>query len=331
MARSAKRVRQAMKGATALWAASWLPILKALPAPDPAGRIVEVSDFGSNPGALRMYVYAPPKRLPARAPLIVVLHGCGQNAASFARDAGWVAVANRIGAALLLPEQSSNNNHGRCFNWFQPGDARRGGGEAASIRQMARAAIRRFKSDPRRVYIVGLSAGAAMAAAMLAAYPATFAGGALVAGMPVGSAFNGASALLRMRHADRFVNRRLLADAVRRAAPPTKGMRAWPRISIWQGERDNLVDPHNAEALAAQWSAIHGFDGPPTAEATPKPGVRRRLWSKPKGAAVEFWTIDDMGHGFPVDSADSGHESFGVLNVGLPAARLIARFWGLNA
>jgi len=331
MARATKSTRLAMKGATALWKAAWLPILKAIPAPDPAGRVVEVSDFGPNPGDLRMFVFAPPKRLPAGAPLIVVLHGCGQSAASFARDSGWIAVAKDVGAALLLPEQSSKNNHSRCFNWFQPGDVRRGGGEAASIRQMVRAAIRRFKSDQRRVFIVGLSAGGAMTAAMLAAYPATFAAGAVVAGMPVGAAYNGASALLRMRHAERLVNRRILADAVRRAAPPTRKPRAWPRISIWQGEKDKLVDPRNAEALATQWSAAHGFDGPPTTEASPLPGVRRRLWSKPKGPAVEIWTVAEMGHGFPVDGADGGHGSFGITKVGLPAARLIARFWGIDA
>ena len=172
-----------MKGATALWRAAWLPILNAIPAPSAAGRVIEVSDFGPYPGGLRMFVYAPPKRLPAGAPLIVVLHGCGQNAAAFARNSGWIALAQRIGAALLLPEQTSKNNRGRCFNWFQPSDVRRGSGEAASIWQ---GAIRRYKSDQRRVFIVGLSAGAAMAAAMLAVYPATFAAGAVVAGMPVG-------------------------------------------------------------------------------------------------------------------------------------------------
>src|SRR5271166_2042734 len=80
MARATKRARQAMKGATALWRAAWLPILNAIPAPSAAGRVIEVSDFGPNPGGLRMFVYAPPKRLPTGAPLIVVLHGCGQNA-----------------------------------------------------------------------------------------------------------------------------------------------------------------------------------------------------------------------------------------------------------
>ena len=98
-------------------------------------RPTKVASFGSNPGALRMLVYAPP-RLGAGRPLVVVLHGCGQNASSFASEAGWIALAQQYRLALLLPEQSSENNRARCFNWFRPHDVKRGSGEAMSIRQM---------------------------------------------------------------------------------------------------------------------------------------------------------------------------------------------------
>jgi poly(3-hydroxybutyrate) depolymerase len=85
-----------------------------------------IAAFGSNPGALRMHVYAP-ARLRAGRPLVVVLHGCRQDAASFAADAGWIAIAQQFRLALLLPEQTYENNKGRCFNWFRPDDGDRPG------------------------------------------------------------------------------------------------------------------------------------------------------------------------------------------------------------
>jgi poly(3-hydroxybutyrate) depolymerase len=64
----------------------------------------EETEFGSNPGNLRMFSYVPESINPA-APLIVVLHGCKQKAPTFASDAGWLALADRTKVLLLLPEQ----------------------------------------------------------------------------------------------------------------------------------------------------------------------------------------------------------------------------------
>jgi poly(hydroxyalkanoate) depolymerase family esterase len=157
-----------------------------------------ITGFGSNPGALQMHVYAPP-RLRAGRPLVVVLHGCRQDAASFAADAGWIAIAQQFRLALLLPEQTCENNKGRCFNWFLPDDVRRGSGEIMSIRQMIRHAAKRFGSDPKQIFVAGFSAGGGMAAALLAAYPAVFAAGGIVAGMPAGCAKSQMGAMLHMR------------------------------------------------------------------------------------------------------------------------------------
>ena len=50
--------------------------------------ITEVTSFGSNPGALKMYVHVPPT-LPANAPMVLVLHGCAQGAADMATTGMW--------------------------------------------------------------------------------------------------------------------------------------------------------------------------------------------------------------------------------------------------
>ncbi len=146
-------------------------------------RLVEVRDFGSNPGQLRMLTYVP-DHLPASAPLVVILHGCTQTAVSFDKGTGWSTLADRYGFALLLPEQHWSNNPLRCFNWFRPEDTRRDGGEALSIKQMIDRMVRDHGLDRAQVYVTGLSSGGAMTSVMLATYPDVFAGGAVVAGVP---------------------------------------------------------------------------------------------------------------------------------------------------
>ncbi|MDZ4319238.1 MAG: PHB depolymerase family esterase, partial [Phenylobacterium sp.] len=142
--------------------------------PDGPRQMVATTDFGANPGGLRMLSYTP-EGLPSDAPLVVVLHGCTQGAEAFAQDSGWLTLADRFGFAVVAPEQVSGNNPNRCFNWFVPADITRGGGEAASIAAMTAHATARFETDADRVFVSGLSAGGAMAAVMLATYPDVYA------------------------------------------------------------------------------------------------------------------------------------------------------------
>jgi feruloyl esterase len=287
--------------------------------------LVEARGFGPNPGGLRMFVRWPSARA---APLVVVLHGCGQSAEAYARGAGWIALAERFGFALVCPQQKVANNLGRCFNWFQRRDAARGRGEAASIRAMVDHALAEPRLDRRRVFITGLSAGGAMTAVMLAAYPEVFAGGAIIAGMPCGAAENLSEGLAAMAQgADRPAK-----DWAARARAAGGGDGPWPRVSIWQGEADSVVNPANARELVKQWTRMHGLgEAAPSVEVGE--GFRRRVWRDRQGRAlVESVSLPGLGHGAPV--AATGPEGLGeagpfLIEAGVSSSLHIARFWGL--
>lgn len=294
--------------------------------PGGPGRLTEVHGFGSNPGALGALEYRP-AGLADGAPLVVVLHGCKQTAAGYDHGTGWSALADRLGFALLFPEQRRANNPNLCFNWFQPGDVRRGSGEVESIHQMVLHAKARLRSDPRRVFVTGLSAGGAMTAAMLAAYPETFAGGAVVAGLAYGVAATVPEAFDRMRGSGLGGDARLQA-LVREASGHTG---PWPTLSVWHGSADQTVVPSNADALITQWRGLHGLAVTPSVNEIVR-GHRRRVWRDRDGReAIESYTIAGLGHGTPIDPASGvGAPGAFILSAGISSTHLIAGFWGLD-
>jgi feruloyl esterase len=287
-------------------------------------RLREIRAFGPNPGRLRCLAYAP-ATLPRNAPLIVALHGCTQTAHDYDRGAGWSTLAERHGFAVLLPEQRKENNSHACFNWFEPGHTSRDQGEVASIREMIRHLIAERGIDPRRIYVTGLSAGAAMAGALLATYPELFAGGALIAGLPFGAAGSVSEAFHAM-----FNGRELDAKAwgklVRDAAPmPSR----WPTVSVWHGTADRTVAPVNAGATVDQWLHVHGLSGK-APEVRSGRGVRRRVWRDGDGKVrVEEVLIEGMGHGAPV-SGEVGRVGRFFPDHGVSSTLQIAQGWGLT-
>jgi len=257
-----------------------------------------------------------------------VLHGCTQTAEAYDRGAGWSKAADEYGFALLFPEQQRSNNAMLCFNWFSSDDARRGGGEAQSIRDMVAEMHARFGTDPARVFVTGLSAGGAMTAIMLATYPELFAGGGIIAGLPFGSAHSIPEAFDRMRgHGSPSPER--LSDLVRSASDHPG---PWPRLSIWHGTADTTVVPSNAQDLVDQWRALHGSAKSPSRR-DEVDGIPHRVWCDPAGREViEEYRIKGMAHGTPLDAS---HPDYGeiagahMLDVGISSTRHILRFWGL--
>jgi feruloyl esterase len=293
------------------------------------GRLQTVEGFGSNPGHLALRVHVP-AGLRRGAPLVVVLHGCTQTAASYDDGSGWSRLADEHGFAVAFPEQRSENNPKLCFNWFDPRHTARGGGEAQSIAQMVEHMVLAHGLDRSRIHITGLSAGGAMTAVMLATYPELFAAGAIIAGLPYGAANDVQQAFQSMFNG-RVRTAREWGQLVR-GASPHRG--PWPKVSIWHGSDDTTVKPVNAEELAKQWTEVHGLrlaDG----ERLGQGAVSSRRWRDAAGETlVEEVLVRGLAHGTPVDGRVDG---FGaspppfMLDVGISSTRRLAAGWGLTA
>jgi len=307
-------------------------------------RAEEAVEVDLNPGDLRASIYVP-DTLPERPALVVALHGCGQGASDYDDETGWTALADELQFIVLFPEQDPINNVGRCFNWMMPGDRVGGQGEPESIKQMIDAVVHKHSVDDAKVFITGLSAGGAMTAVMLAAYPEVFAGGAIIAGLPY-LCVSIENTFLILVAAVQCMERgnEDVTDAVEwgnrvRAASEHQGP-AWPRVSIWHGVDDLIVDPVNAQNLMEQWTNVHGIDQTPEIDESVA-GHRHRVYGTGPGQ-VETFAIEGMGHAVPIDPdqgcgidrveasvlpfADNDY----VADAGICSSRRIAQFWGLS-
>jgi poly(hydroxyalkanoate) depolymerase family esterase len=278
-----------------------------------------------------MFSYLPgDQRIRQRLPLVVVLHGCTQNAAGYDTGAGWSTLAARYGFALLMPEQKASNNGNGCFNWFNPEDISRNSGEALSIRQMIARMARDHSIDPDRIFVTGLSAGGAMTTVMLATYPEVFAGGAVIAGLPYGIASNVQQALSGMYQSPSRPAREL-GDLVRNASRH-KG--PWPKLSVWHGSADKTVNPSNASEIVKQWLDVHHLPPAPMAQSTVDGHPRALWWNADGETLVESYTITDMAHGTPLGIADNderyGAQGAFMIEAGISSSYHIASFFGLT-
>jgi poly(hydroxyalkanoate) depolymerase family esterase len=274
----------------------------------------------------RLYV---PAKVAAKPALVVVLHGCTQNAAVYDQGSGWSQLADQYGFIVLYPEQQRSNNPMLCFNWFSGNDNQRGMGEAASIKAMVEAVKKAQDVDPKRIFVTGLSAGGAMANVMLATYPDTFAAGAIIAGVAYGCASGVAEAFDCMGGRARSEAKELGRKV--RLASPYKG--EWPRIQVWHGTADSTVVHSNADSIALQWTDLHGVD--PSPDRTDEvDGYPRSVWlgadNKP---VIEQYSITGMAHGIPLDpgtgEGELGQAGAHMLDVGMSSTGHIAAFFGI--
>jgi poly(hydroxyalkanoate) depolymerase family esterase len=268
-------------------------------------------------------LYIPTRYSGEPLPLVVMLHGCSQSADAFANGTRMNALAEERQCLVLYPEQTPAANRSRCWNWFKRGDQRRDHGEPAIIAGMTREVMHRYRIDPDRVYVAGMSAGGAMAAVMATAYPEIYAAVGVHSGLACGSAHDLPSALAAMRGMQALMPRDHSASAT--GAPVT------PTI-VFHGDRDRTVHPRAGEHLVSRSLAQNGASrDDASTERAQVPGghaYTRTSHRDPTGRVVlEYWQVHGGGHAWFGGSPRGSYTD----PKGPDASREMIRFFYQNA
>ena len=226
-------------------------------------------------------LYVPPGAGQRPLPLVVMLHGCTQDADDFAAGTNMNAQARMHGFYVLYPVQSKSVNPQKCWNWFKHTHQQRGRGEPALLVGMVREVMARHAVDPARVFVAGLSAGGAMAAIVGQAYPDLFAGIGVHSGLPAGAARDLPSALEAMK------------KGPARAAP----VPARPPTIVFHGDNDKTVHPANGEQVFGLGNLTGSGIESETVERPSRRRSTRRVVRDTTGKVVaEHWLVHGSPH-----------------------------------
>lgn len=270
---------------------------------------------------LRYVLYTPAGASTVGMPLVVMLHGCRQDAADLARGTRMNRLADRHGFLVLYPQQSPMAQATRCWRWYDP---RRGAEEADAIADVIREVSVRQALDVERIFLAGLSAGAAMAAQVTLRHPDLVRSLALHSGpalADVATATQGMSLMRRGLPADSV----LTVSALQRDAPLNVS------VLILHGDADPPVSSRNAEQSFLQWQRLNGVAEPEAGAAIPmgEGGARpwRRQTCKARHATIRLVTMPKVGHAWSGGDARISYHG----GRGPDASALIWRFFSATA
>lgn len=228
-------------------------------------------------------LYVPSGFEGKRLALVVMLHGCTQDADDFAAGTRMNALAEQHGFLVAYPIQPATANPSRCWSWFKPGDQQRELGEPALIAGITREVMANHPVDPDRVYVAGLSAGGAMAAVMVHTYPELYAAAGVHSGLPYGSAHDLPSALAAMK------------GGKMGAKMPAGNTAPVRPLIVFHGDADATVHVSNAERLLREFKDAATGDGQRTSKQNGRTVTCRRLRSA-GGVEAEHWLIHGAPH-----------------------------------
>jgi poly(hydroxyalkanoate) depolymerase family esterase len=273
-----------------------LPTAFLAPAPETGTGTFISGSLDADFGSLRYKLFIPSAYNGTPLPLIVMLHGCGQNADDFACGTRMNELAEKFHCLVAYPEQSCGANGANCWNWYDKAHHERGKGEPALISGAVQKILSEYAVDETRVWVAGLSSGGAMAVILGRTYPELFAAVGCHSGLAHGSARDCYEAMLAMRNG---------ADL---RAPAQSGPAASVPIIVFHGDMDSTVHLKNSTGVIQQTidSYAAAMQHSPekfeieileeTGEITGR-GFTRNIHRGRAGQVVaEQWTVHGTGH-----------------------------------
>ena len=273
--------------------------------------------FTNEHGTRDYRLYVPSVYEEQRVPLIVMLHGCRQNAQDFAVGTRINVLAEREAFLVLYPEQRPSANSLNCWNWFEPPNQERGSGEPSIIAGATERVIAEHNIDPARVYVAGISAGGAMSSIMGATYPDLYAAVGVHSGLEYKAAGNNRAALAVQKAGGPDPDQQgyyafLSAGAEARVLPTL----------VVHGEDDTVVNVVNAQQTLSQWAQTndYAYDGLDNDDITDEPAdvlreqapegyhYVRDVYENPEGDVImEKWIVEELGHAWSGGDAEGSY------------------------
>ncbi|KAF4441814.1 putative acetylxylan esterase, partial [Fusarium austroafricanum] len=260
----------------------------------PRSQLKEVTNYGSNPTGVRMFLYVP-KNLKSNPAIVVGLHYCTGTAQAYMNSNRWAQDAEKHGFIMIYPQSPYSGN---CWDVSSKKTlTHNGGGNSNSIANMVKFTLQNYNGDSKRVFVTGDSSGAMMTSVMAATYPDVFAAGIAYAGVPAGcfasannqeAAWNSQCSGGNLRHTQAE-----WATIVKNMYPGYNGAR--PKMRILHGTSDPTLKVQNFYEEIKQWTGVFGYSSNPqsTTPNFPRSPYTRQIF----GDKFQAFLGQGVGHG----------------------------------
>ncbi len=223
------------------------------------------------------------------APVVVVLHGGGGNAANAVRMSGFDGLAAREGFIAVYPNGTAGRRRGRLLTW-NAGHCCAGAmtnrvDDVGFVAAMIDALVASGRADRARVYVTGMSNGGMMAHRLAREIPDRVAAIAPVVGAIFGDEPPARTPMPAF----------IVVGATDTVVPPDGGSLQLRALLGRRSAANHDVAP--ALAQATYWATHNGCGAPVTTET---PRATTSTWSTcTSGAPVVFHRVAGNGHAWP--------------------------------